>query len=77
MIEPSKKIVQDALSLPADQRLALIDRLLHSLNVPTQPEIDELWAKEADLRISQIEMGDVKTIPGEQVFQEIRERLSK
>jgi len=68
-------IMAEALSLPADMRLALIDRLLHSLNTPTQPDIDALWAEEAQRRIQQVASGQVKAIPGEQVFKEIRERL--
>ena len=67
-------ITNDALSLPADLRLALIERLLRSLNVPTQPEIDALWAEEAERRIAEVESGEVKPIPGEQVFDEIRKR---
>jgi putative addiction module component (TIGR02574 family) len=77
MDAPSSKIVDDVLSLPTDQRLVLVNRILESLNVPTQPEIAALWAEEAERRIEQIEMGQVKPIPGEDVFKETRERLRK
>ncbi len=74
---PSSKIVDDVLSLPTDQRLMLVNRILESLNVPTQPEIAALWAEEAERRIEQIEMDQVKPIPGEDVFKETRKRLRK
>jgi putative addiction module component (TIGR02574 family) len=74
---PSSKIVDDVLSLPTDQRLALVNRILESLNVATQPEIAALWAEEAERRIEQVEAGQVKPVPGEGVFKETRERLQK
>ena len=74
---PSSKIVDEVLSLPTDQRLALVDRIMESLNVPTQPEIAALWAEEAERRIEQVDTGQVKPIPGEDVFKETRKRLRK
>ncbi len=44
----SAKVTSDALSLPVELRLELVDTLLKSLNVPTKPEIDRLWAREAE-----------------------------
>ena len=74
---PSSKIVDHVLSLPTDQRLALVNRILESLNVATQPEIAALWAEEAERRIEQVEAGQVEPIPGEDVFKETRDRLQK
>jgi putative addiction module component (TIGR02574 family) len=51
--------------------------LLESLNAPTRADIEQAWAEEAERRIEEIELGNVDTIPGEQVFREIRERLRK
>jgi putative addiction module component (TIGR02574 family) len=61
--------------LPVDIRTQLIEKLLDSLN-PTKKEIDELWGKEAELRVQEIKTGKVKTIPGENVFKEIQDKLS-
>ena len=63
-------------SLPVDIKTQLIDKLLKSLNPPPK-EIDELWAIEAEKRVEEIKAGKVKTIPGEEVFKEMREKLSK
>ena len=43
----------------------------------TQKEIDDLWAKEAEKRVKEIQTGKVKTIPGDQVFKEILDQYPK
>ncbi len=77
MLTISPKVEQEVLLLPSDERLALIDKLIVSLNLPTQIDIDKLWAKEAEKRIKELDEGKVKGIPGEEVFVEMRSRLSK
>ncbi|MCP4217030.1 MAG: addiction module protein [bacterium] len=75
MTASTKKVVSDAMSLPADARALLADKLLHSLDSPEREEIDRLWAEEAERRVQQIESGEVTPIPGEDVFKEIRETI--
>lgn len=70
-------MLDEILSLPSDLRLKLIDKLLKSLNLPIEKEIDELWAEEAERRVSEINSGKVKPISGEDVFKEIRNRFEK
>ena len=48
MLTLSPKVEREVLLLPSDERLALIDKLIISLNLPTQADVDELWAKEAE-----------------------------
>lgn len=72
----ANEIISMAESLPIDLKTRLIDRLLNSLQ-PSQAEIDDLWAKEAERRIEEIKSGKVKTIPGDEVFKEIHDRFSK
>jgi putative addiction module component (TIGR02574 family) len=60
-----------------DVRLSLVERLLASLNLPIDEEIDRLWAEEAERRVSQIEEGKVKLVPGEEVFNRIRAKHGK
>lgn len=71
------KMLEQAMSLPLNERLALVEKLIESLNLPTQSEIDRAWAEEAERRIRDLDEGTVKHIPGEQVFEEIRERFSR
>ena len=75
MITLPPNIEQEVLVLPSNERLALIDKLIISLNLPTQSDIDKLWADEAERRIEESDKGIVKGIPGEEVFAEIRARL--
>lgn len=73
----SEKITNDVLSLPVEFRLELIDMLLKSLNIPTKPEIDELWARETEQRIDEVDSGSTQLVDGNDAFSRIRERLNK
>jgi putative addiction module component (TIGR02574 family) len=77
MVTTNDRVIEEALSLPADVRLCLVEKLLASLNLPINEEIDRLWAEEAELRLSQIEEGTAKLIPGEKVFAKIRKKHGK
>lgn len=72
----TEKIYEQALDLPIEDRLLLIDKLLQSTNLPIQKEIDQAWASEVELRSQAIESGKAKLIPGEEVFKKIKERYS-
>ena len=48
-----------------------------SLNLPIDEEIDRLWAEEAERRVSQIDEGKVKLVPGDEVFAKIRAKHGK
>jgi len=71
------RVIEEALSLPADARLNLIEKLLMSLNLPIDEEIDRLWAEEAERRVSQIEEGKIELVPGEKVFAKLRAKHMK
>ncbi|HUT36707.1 MAG TPA: addiction module protein [Planctomycetota bacterium] len=70
-------VMDDALSLPVEARVQLVDKLLQSLNLPTQEEVEEAWAKEVDRRIAEDERGEVKMIPGEEVIAELRRKYGR
>jgi putative addiction module component (TIGR02574 family) len=72
----AEDLIKEAMSLPVELRARLVDELLKSLN-PSQADIDELWAAEAEKRVSEIESGKVKPIPGEEVFRDLRKRLGR
>jgi len=77
MTAMTDRVTEEALSLPADMRLNLVDKLITSLNLPIDEDIDRLWAEEAERRISQIEAGEVRLVPGEEVFSKIRAKYGK
>lgn len=71
-----KEIIQEAESLPVEERAQVIDSLLRSLNPPSV-EIDREWVKVAKRRLAELRSGTVKPIPGNEVFAKIRERFEK
>ena len=77
MVVVADKIFNEALSLPSDARMSLVEKLLASLNLPTHTEIDRLWANEAERRVSQIDSGEVELISGEEVFAKIRRKYQR
>jgi putative addiction module component (TIGR02574 family) len=72
MIRNSAKVVTEALSLPPRSRAKLAEQLLESLDDPKRKEIDRLWADEAEDRIDAYERGELKAIPGQQVFRRLK-----
>ena len=77
MVALAEKIYEEALDLPSDDRLKLIDKLLHSTNLPTQKDIDKAWSKEVETRADSLKSGKAKLIPGEEVFAKIKSRFSR
>ncbi len=77
MTAATTKLEEKLLSLPCEDRIYLVEKLLRSLNSPSREEIDKAWAEESEKRIDELETGKVKTIPGEQAFQKIRKRIKK
>jgi len=76
MASTNDRVVEEALSLPADVRMDLVEKLLRSLNLPVDEDIDRLWAEEAERRVAQIAEGKAELVPGEAVFAKIRAKLS-
>jgi len=76
MVITLEKVMDEALSLPADARIGLVEKILTSLNLPTCPEIDQLWAEEAERRVEEIDNGTVELLSGEKVFTKIRNSYS-
>lgn len=77
MTELNERVIRDALSLPVDRRVGLVEILLKSLNVPTKSDIDAAWADEAERRVEQIEKGNVKTVSGEELFHKLQRDLKE
>ena len=71
-----KDIIRDAESLPAEDRIAVIDSLMRTLNRPS-PEIDAEWIKIAKKRLAELRSGKVTPIPGAEVFAKIKKRFDK
>jgi putative addiction module component (TIGR02574 family) len=70
------ELISEAISLPIEIRLQVVEKILESLN-PSHKDIDEFWAMEAERRVAEIEMGEVETVPGDEVFRRLHDRLKK
>lgn len=71
----AKRIYDEVLDLPIEDRIGLIDRLVQSIT-PEPQEIRQAWAEEAESRYTAYKKGDAIPVPGEDVFKRINERLN-
>ena len=70
-----KQIEDEALHLPEDQRVELAQKLLFSLDAPSENEIAEDRRVEARRRARELEDGTVQPIPAEEVRRKARALL--
>lgn len=70
----TQELMAEAILLPVEERVLVVDALLKSLN-PTETASDERWAVIAQHRLEQLRSGQVTAIPGEAVFAHIARRL--
>ena len=62
-----KQIKDEALHLPAEDRAELAQKLLLSLDTPSQDEIEADWLTESHRRARDLDEGMVQPIPAEEV----------
>jgi putative addiction module component (TIGR02574 family) len=72
----TKKLIDEALSLPAEERAIIADSLLKSINMP-ETEIDKQWTAVAKKRLNELLSGEVEAIPSDDVFEKIDKRFTK
>ncbi len=72
----TEQLIEEAVSLPVDERARLAECVLQSLNA-TDAEVDAAWAVEAQRRLAELRSGAVAAVPGELVFARIRQRFAK
>lgn len=61
------EILEQALKLRPDEKFIIVEGLLKSLDTP-DGQIDEIWAAEAEKRLSAYRKGKLKAVPLEEVF---------
>lgn len=62
-----KRIEDEALQLPEEERAELAQKLLLSLDAPSENEIAEDWLVEAHRRARELDDGSAQPIPAEEV----------
>ncbi len=71
----TQELIAQAIALPVDERVIMIDCLLKSMN-PPEAEIDKKWAAIAKQRLTELHSGKVKAISGDEVFEKIWNRFA-
>ena len=71
MTPQSEQVLRDALALTPTERAELVEQILASFEFPARKAIDAAWAREAEARIDAYERGEIKTVPADDVFNEI------
>ena len=61
-------LLSAALNLPLEERAALANRLLRSLDDLPEPERKRLWLDVSDRRLQEMREGKVREIPADEVF---------
>ena len=72
----TKDIIQEAATLPVEERAIVVDSLLRTLN-PPDGAIDRAWTRIAKQRLAELRSGRVQPIPGDQVFAKVKERFAR
>jgi len=72
----TKDIIKEAATLPVEERVIVVDSLLRTLN-PPDAEIDKAWSRIAQRRLADLRSGQVKPVPGDQVFAKVKERFAR
>ncbi len=70
MAASTETLLRQALELTANDRAALIDGLIVSLDKP-DPAVDALWLKEAESRMAAYRSGELDAVNADQVFAEL------
>jgi putative addiction module component (TIGR02574 family) len=67
-----QRIENEALHLPKEERAQLIQRLVLSLESPSEEELKADWLLEARRRAEELDSGSVQPVPGEDVMKKAR-----
>jgi putative addiction module component (TIGR02574 family) len=72
MTDKSKVVLEEALKLTANERAEVAEQLLASLDEIPDTDVELAWQEEIQKRLQQIDRGEVKTIPWEDVQRRLR-----
>lgn len=67
-----QRIEDEALHLPKEERAQLIQRLVLSLESPSDEELRSDWLLEARRRADELDRGSVQAVPGDDVMRKAR-----
>ena len=67
----AEAVLQEALTLPEEERAEIAGVLLGSLEPTPEVDVETAWRQEVAVRVAALEAGDVQTTP----WEEIRDRF--
>ncbi len=74
-MEAFETLVRQVLDLPLDQRSALAEKLLKSLDELTPEELQQVWAAEAERRYEAFKSGKLEAYSGPGTHREILDEV--
>jgi len=74
MAASAKAVLDQALKLPPNDRAALVENLILSLDKP-DTALDDQWRKEAEDRLAAYRSGELAAVDAEKVFAELGKRV--
>jgi len=73
----AETLLQEALSLPDDERAEIAGALLESLEPASEEDVETAWRQEVAARVAALEAGEVTTTPWEEIRDQFLARLSE
>ena len=67
MTDKTQAIVEQSLKLSPPERADVAEQLLASLDDALDSDVEKAWQEEVQQRLQQVERGEVKAIPWEEV----------
>ena len=77
MSATARKILDEAMGLPAEQRRIVAEALLHSVSEESEHEIHPAWRGEVLHRIELVQRGEVRPEPWSEVRAKMRQALGR
>lgn len=76
MSKVAEKLLNEALTLPTDERAELAAELIASLDGPADPDVESAWAAEIERRAAKVLSGESNGSPWEEVRSRIEREIS-
>ena len=70
-------IEAQVMRLDPKSRAKLAERLILSLDIPMEAQLEHLWAEEAERRVDELRKGQVTERPASVVLRRIRRQISR
>lgn len=70
------QLESETMKLKIDERARLAEKLLLSLDAPTEEENLQLWVIEAERRLSDLREGKTKEVPADEVLRKVRAAIA-